>query len=313
MNLLKRLDITKTSFETNDKNLNERNKMNLLKRLDITKTSAVVGAVILCVTLGACHNYAKKVVKQKNHSYSPVSNELIEKYSEIPLNEKLKDTPYMIQVKLPNYKDYLVDNKQVALTFKLVHHAKKITLIGDANKILQYKNYFQANGTRADVEFYLQPTLNQKNVVMIAYNYNNDFDNMKNSKTYDVLKGSQPMLGSNTMNLHGYDSSGASNKQVINEVARDKAQLEKISQYYQFLMKDKENEITTRKNNEREILETLSNRAGYQMRQNVISSEIFKNANLNMESKEAIAKEKQMEERENEYLRNQVRSLLTGK
>ncbi|EMH44213.1 CAG pathogenicity island protein 12 family protein [Helicobacter pylori GAM96Ai] len=287
--------------------------MNLLKRLDIAKTSAVIGAAILCVTLGACHNYAKKVVKQKNHSYSPVANELVEKYSEIPLNEKLKDTPYMIQVKLPSYKDYLIDNKQVALTFKLVHHAKKITLIGDANKILQYKNYFQANGARADVEFYLQPTLNQKNVVMIAYNYNDNSDNTKSSQTFDVLKGSQPMLGSNTMNLHGYDSSTANNKQVINEVARDKAQLEKISQYYQFLMKDKENELTTRKNNEREILETLSNRAGYQMRQNVISSEIFKNANLNMDSKEAIAKEKQLEEKENEYLRNQVRSLLSGK
>ncbi len=62
---------------------------------------------------------------------------------------------------------------------------------------------------------------------------------------------------------------------------------------------------TTRKNNQREILETLSNRAGYQMRQNVISSEIFKNGNLNMQAKEEEVREKLQEERENEYLRNQ--------
>ncbi|GAA7398030.1 type IV secretion system apparatus protein CagT [Helicobacter pylori] len=277
------------------------------------RASVLTGAAILCLTLSACSNYAKKVVKQKNHVYTPVYNELIEKYSEIPLNDKLKDTPFMVQVKLPNYKDYLLDNKQVVLTFKLVHHSKKITLIGDANKILQYKNYFQANGTRSDIDFYLQPTLNQKGVVMIASNYNDNPNNKEQPQTFDVLQGSQPMLGANTKNLHGYDVSGANNKQVINEVAREKAQLEKINQYYKTLLQDKEQEYTTRKNNQREILETLSNRAGYQMRQNVISSEIFKNGNLNMQAKEEEVREKLQEERENEYLRNQIRSLLSGK
>ncbi len=249
------------------------------------RASVLISTTILCLILSACSNYAKKVVKQKNHVYTPVYNELIEKYSEIPLNDKLKDTPFMVQVKLPNYKDYLLDNKQVVLTFKLVHHSKKITLIGDANKILQYKNYFQANGARSDIDFYLQPTLNQKGVVMIASNYNDNPNNKEKPQTFDVLQGSQPMLGANTKNLHGYDVSGANNKQVINEVAREKAQLEKINQYYKTLLQDKEQEYTTRKNNQREILETLSNRAGYQMRQNVISSEIFKNGNLNMQAK----------------------------
>lgn len=55
------------------------------------------------------------------------------------------------------------------------------------------------------------------------------------------------MLGANTKNLHGYDVSGANNKQVINEVAREKAQLEKINQYYKTLLQDKEQEYTTRK------------------------------------------------------------------
>lgn len=256
------------------------------------RASVLIGATILCLILSACSNYAKKVVKQKNHVYTPVYNELIEKYSEIPLNDKLKDTPFMVQVKLPNYKDYLLDNKQVVLTFKLVHHSKKITLIGDANKILQYKNYFQANGARSDIDFYLQPTLNQKGVVMIASNYNDNPNNKEQPQTFDVLQGSQPMLGANTKNLHGYDVSGANNKQVINEVAREKAQLEKINQYYKTLLQDKEQEYTTRKNNQREILETLSNRAGYQMRQNVISSEIFKNGNLNMQAKEEEVREK---------------------
>ncbi|GAA8447937.1 type IV secretion system apparatus protein CagT [Helicobacter pylori] len=277
------------------------------------RASVLIGATILCLILSACSNYAKKVVKQKNHVYTPVYNELIEKYSEIPLNDKLKDTPFMVQVKLPNYKDYLLDNKQVVLTFKLVHHSKKITLIGDANKILQYKNYFQANGARSDIDFYLQPTLNQKGVVMIASNYNDNPNNKEQPQTFDVLQGSQPMLGANTKNLHGYDVSGANNKQVINEVAREKAQLEKINQYYKTLLQDKEQEYTTRKNNQREVLETLSNRAGYQMRQNVISSEIFKNGNLNMQAKEEEVREKLQEERENEYLRNQIRSLLSGK
>ncbi|PUD40322.1 type IV secretion system apparatus protein CagT [Helicobacter pylori] len=277
------------------------------------RASVLIGAAILCLILSACSNYAKKVVKQKNHVYTPVYNELIEKYSEIPLNDKLKDTPFMVQVKLPNYKDYLLDNKQVVLTFKLVHHSKKITLIGDANKILQYKNYFQANGVRSDIDFYLQPTLNQKGVVMIASNYNDNPNNKEQPQTFDVLQGSQPMLGANTKNLHGYDVSGANNKQVINEVAREKAQLEKINQYYKTLLQDKEQEYTTRKNNQREILETLSNRAGYQMRQNVISSEIFKNGNLNMQTREEEVREKLQEERENEYLRNQIRSLLSGK
>ncbi|GAA6871009.1 hypothetical protein HNL20_00035 [Helicobacter pylori] len=49
------------------------------------------------------------------------------------------------------------------------------------------------------------------------------------------------------------------------------------------------------------------------MRQNVISSEIFKNGNLNMQAKEEEVREKLQEERENEYLRNQIRSLLSGK
>ncbi|WP_187915874.1 type IV secretion system apparatus protein CagT [Helicobacter pylori] len=277
------------------------------------RASVLIGATILCLILSACSNYAKKVVKQKNHVYTPVYNELIEKYSEIPLNDKLKDTPFMVQVKLPNYKDYLLDNKQVVLTFKLVHHSKKITLIGDANKILQYKNYFHANGARSDIDFYLQPTLNQKGVVMIASNYNDNPNNKEQPQAFDVLQGSQPMLGANTKNLHGYDVSGANNTQVLNEVAREKAQLEKINQYYKTLLQDKEQEYTTRKNNQREILETLSNRAGYQMRQNVISSEIFKNGNLNMQAKEEEVREKLQEERENEYLRNQIRSLLSGK
>lgn len=90
------------------------------------RASVLIGATILCLILSACSNYAKKVVKQKNHVYTPVYNELIEKYSEIPLNDKLKDTPFMVQVKLPNYKDYLLDNKQVVLTFKLVHHSKRL-------------------------------------------------------------------------------------------------------------------------------------------------------------------------------------------
>ncbi|GHH45361.1 type IV secretion system apparatus protein CagT [Helicobacter pylori] len=277
------------------------------------RASVLTGATILCLILSACSNYAKKVVKQKNHVYTPVYNELIEKYSEIPLNDKLKDTPFMVQVKLPNYKDYLLDNKQVVLTFKLVHHSKKITLIGDANKILQYKNYFQANGPRSDLDFYLQPTLNQKGVVMRASNDDDSPNNKEKPQSFDVLQGSQPMVGANTKNLHGYDVSGANNKQVINEVAREKAQLEKINQYYKTLLQDKEQEYTTRKNNQREILETLSNRAGYQMRQNVISSEIFKNGNLNMQAKEEEVREKLQEERENEYLRNQIRSLLSGK
>ncbi|AFV41753.1 cag pathogenicity island protein T [Helicobacter pylori Rif2] len=45
----------------------------------------------------------------------------------------------------------------------------------------------------------------------------------------------------------------------------------------------------------------------------MISSEIFKNGNLNMQAKEEEVREKLQEERENEYLRNQIRSLLSGK
>ena len=119
---------------------------------------ALAGA--LGITLVGCG--AKNPPKLQNNKNLGINNSLLEqKYSFVPKDEFLSNENSVYELEAIPSGEYLIANELMVKTFLLAHNASKIIIIGDKNRIEQYKDYFLQNGVMADM--YLQPLEDSEN------------------------------------------------------------------------------------------------------------------------------------------------------
>jgi len=125
--------------------------------MKILNISLALASVALFVGCGA-----KNPPKLQNNKNLGINNSLLEqKYSFVPKDEFLSNENFVYELEAIPSGEYLIANELMVKTFLLAHNASKIIIIGDKNKIKQYKDYFLQNGVMADM--YLQPLEDSEN------------------------------------------------------------------------------------------------------------------------------------------------------
>lgn len=125
--------------------------------MKILNISLALASVAFFVGCGA-----KNPPKLQNNKNLGINNSLLEqKYSFVPKDEFLSNANFVYELEAIPSGEYLITNELMVKTFLLAHNASKIIIIGDKNRIEQYKDYFLQNGVMADM--YLQPLDDSEN------------------------------------------------------------------------------------------------------------------------------------------------------
>lgn len=99
---------------------------------------------------------AKSPTKLQESGKLSINNSILEeRYSFVPKDDFLKNTDWAYQIEAIPSGKYLLSNEQMVKTFLLAHNATKIVIVGNKNKIEQYKSYLRENGVSAEIN--LQP------------------------------------------------------------------------------------------------------------------------------------------------------------
>lgn len=120
------------------------------------KKSLSLTIMVFFITTGC--SVAPKVKELDDGSALAVNNSILEqKYSFVPKDTYLSsfNWTYNIVVEKKSINDDFIKNDLITKTFLLAHNASRIILVGRADLIKDYKEYFEKNQVTAPIE--LQP------------------------------------------------------------------------------------------------------------------------------------------------------------
>lgn len=127
-------------------------------------------SIVAVAMLVGCTSKAPEPVKLDDESAIKTVNQgLVEKrISEVPKDPFLKENNWTYQIVAVKKNNNLLENKQIVKTFYVAQNAQEIILMGRADLLNEYLNYFKSNGVTA--KFKLQPvTYEDSNLVNMLF------------------------------------------------------------------------------------------------------------------------------------------------